>query len=32
LQSKDPALVKGAEEKFQEVQKAYEAIQQEKGL
>ena len=32
LQSKDPALVKGAEEKFQEVQKAYEAIQKERGL
>lgn len=32
LQSKDPALVKGAQEKFQEVQKAYEKIQKERGL
>ena len=32
LQSKDPALVKGAQEKFQEVQKAYETIQNERGL
>jgi DnaJ like chaperone protein len=32
LQSKDPALIKGAQEKFQEVQKAYEAIQKERGL
>ena len=27
LRSKDPALIKGAKEKFQEVQKAYEEIQ-----
>lgn len=32
LQSKDPALIKGAQEKFQEVQKAYESIQRERGL
>ena len=32
LQSKDPALIKGAQEKFQEVQKAYETIQNERGL
>jgi DnaJ like chaperone protein len=32
LQSKDPALIKGAQEKFQEVQKAYEAIQKERDL
>ena len=32
LQSKDPALIKGAQEKFQEVQKAYELIQKERGL
>ena len=32
IQSKDPAMVKGAKEKFQEVQKAYEAIQKERGL
>ena len=32
LQSKDPALIKGAQEKFQEVQKAYEAIQKERGI
>lgn len=32
LQSRDPALLKGAQEKFQEVQKAYEAIQKERGL
>ena len=30
LQSKDPAMVKGAKEKFQEVQKAYEIIQKER--
>jgi|TARA_A200000159_G_scaffold9338_1_gene8053 DnaJ like chaperone protein len=32
LQSKDPALIKGAREKFQKVQEAYEAIQKERGL
>jgi DnaJ like chaperone protein len=32
LRSKDPALIKGAQEKFQEVQKAYETIQNERGL
>ena len=32
LQSKDPALINGAQEKFQEVQKAYEAIQKERDL
>ncbi len=32
LQSKDPALVKGAQEKFQKVQEAYETIQKERGL
>lgn len=32
LQSKDPALVKGAQEKFQKVQEAYEAIQKEQGI
>lgn len=32
LQSKDPALVKGAQEKFQKVQEAYEAIQKERGI
>ena len=32
LQSKDPALIKGAQEKFQKVQEAYEAIQKERGL
>ena len=32
LQCKDPALIKGAQEKFQEVQKAYEAIQKERDL
>jgi len=32
LQSQDSALVKGAQEKFQEVQKAYESIQKERGL
>ena len=30
--SKDPALIKGAQEKFQEVQKAYEEIQKARGL
>ena len=32
LRSKDPALIRGAQEKFQEVQKAYETIQKERGL
>ncbi|MFQ3340924.1 MAG: DnaJ like chaperone protein [Flavobacteriaceae bacterium] len=32
LQSKDPALIKGAQEKFQQVQKAYEAIKKERKL
>ena len=32
LRSKDTALIKGAKEKFQEVQKAYEAIRKERGL
>ena len=32
LQSKDPALIKGAQEKFQKVQEAYEAIQKERRL
>ena len=32
LQSKDPALIKGAQEKFLKVQEAYEAIQKERGL
>ena len=32
LRSKDPALIRGAQEKFQEVQKAYETIQNERGL
>ena len=32
LQSKDPALIKGAQEKFQKVQEAYEVIQKERGL
>lgn len=32
LQSKDPALIKGAQEKFLKVQQAYEAIQKERGL
>jgi DnaJ like chaperone protein len=32
LQSQDPAMVKGAKEKFQEVQKAYEIIQKEREL
>jgi DnaJ like chaperone protein len=32
LQSKDPALIKGAQEKYQKVQEAYEAIQKERGL
>ena len=32
LRSKDPALVKGAKEKFQEVQKAYEEIQKARAI
>ena len=32
LQSKDPALIKGAQEKFQEVQKAYETIQKAREM
>ena len=32
LRSKDPALIKGAQEKFQRVQEAYENIQKERGL
>ena len=32
LQSEDPALIKGAQEKFLKVQEAYEAIQKERGL
>lgn len=32
LQTQDAALIKGAKEKFQEVQKAYEAIQKERDL
>lgn len=32
LQSKDPALIKGAQEKFQKVQEAYEVIQKERSL
>jgi len=32
LQSKEPALIKGAQEKFQKVQEAYEAIQKERGM
>jgi DnaJ like chaperone protein len=32
LQSKDPALVKGAQEKFQKVQEAYETIQKERAM
>ena len=30
--TENEAIKKGAEEKFKEVQKAYEAIQQERGL
>jgi len=30
--SKDPALIKGAQEKFQEVQKAYEEIQKARAI
>lgn len=32
VQSQDPAIQKGAEEKFKEVQKAYEQIQKERGF
>ena len=32
IQAKDPALKKGAQEKFQQVQAAYETIQKERGL
>ena len=32
LRSKDPALIKGAKEKFQEVQKAYEEIQKARAI
>ena len=32
LQSKDPALIKGAQEKFQQVHQAYEKIQKERGI
>lgn len=32
LRSKDPALIKGAKEKFQKVQEAYEVIQKERNL
>ena len=32
LHSKDPALIKGAQEKFQKVQEAYEVIQKERSL
>ena len=32
LQSKEPALIKGAQEKFQEVQKAYDEIQKQRGI
>jgi len=32
LQTQDEALKKGAQEKFQQVQAAYEAIQKERGL
>ena len=32
LQSQDPAMVKGAQEKFQEVQRAYESIQKERSI
>jgi len=32
LRSKDPALIKGAQEKFKRVQEAYENIQKERGL
>jgi DnaJ like chaperone protein len=32
LSSADPAMLKGAQEKFQQVQAAYEKIQKERGL
>jgi len=32
IYSNDPAMIKGAKEKFQEVQKAYEIIQKERGI
>jgi len=32
IQSQDPAMIKGAKEKFQEVQKAYETIQNERNM
>tara|TARA_B100001094_G_scaffold221008_1_gene215075 strand:+ start:1225 stop:1947 length:723 start_codon:yes stop_codon:yes gene_type:complete len=32
LRSKDPAMIKGAKEKFQKVQEAYEVIQKERNL
>lgn len=32
IQSQDQAMIKGAKEKFQEVQKAYETIQKERGM
>ena len=32
IQSSDPALKKGAQEKFQQVQAAYETIQKERGI
>jgi len=32
VQHMDPVHIKGAEEKFKEVQKAYEQIQKERGL
>jgi DnaJ like chaperone protein len=32
LSSSDPAMLKGAQEKFQQVQAAYEKIQKERGL
>ena len=32
LQSKEPALIKGAQEKFLKVQQAYEKIQKERGI
>jgi DnaJ like chaperone protein len=31
LRGQDPAMIKGAEEKFREVQKAYEAIMDKKN-
>jgi len=32
IQSQDPTMIKGAKEKFQEVQKAYETIQNERNM